>query len=184
MSLFCDTSITNPTYLWPLHVLIFKVTSLAKFAFIPPFNPWLEHVLHVITWHLPQMSVYHVYGAPQLLSRLVFLTMKPVFEIWKCPEVRNCQIWTIWGMGKQLKIQILHCVLHNAAALAWRVIMVQQNPRPLQLWALSFNNWQQLGFNYSCLIGSSNSSFWRNKMIYLTFVYLIWFFTSHQQSFS
>ena len=49
--------------------------------------------------------------------------------------------------------------------MAWHIIMVQQNLRPLNLGALSLNSSQELRYNNSCLIVSSNSSFRRKKYI-------------------
>ena len=49
--------------------------------------------------------------------------------------------------------------------MAWHIVMVQQNLRPLNLGAHSLNCSQELRYNNSCLIISSNSSFRRKKYI-------------------
>ena len=50
--------------------------------------------------------------------------------------------------------------------MTWCVIMVQQNPRPLKVWALSFNLRQQLNrFNDCGILVSCDCSFRWNKVI-------------------
>ena len=68
------------------------------------------------------------------------------------------------GCGKSSTPKLLTVSVTNGC-WDWCIFMVQQNPRPLKVWALSFTRRQQRRFNDCGIILSCDSSFRWNKVI-------------------